>query len=270
MTPKKRAKRARLQALLKASTIAEARYVRDLRNIAKQIASGTLRALNKHRPGLHLDAYRPNLGRVSAHSETVNLLGVTIQTHVKAETGKAFDRMSATVNKTNAAAVKQIVGIPLARTAPEATIATFRAANIALMQKAGSAYIEQVRGVLENPANDGVRVEELADQLRTLAADMGERGDVLASRAELIARDQTLKLNANLTQSRMQDAGVEQYDWSTSQDERVRPMHAALEGSRQRFDSPPVTNEEGETNNPGEDIQCRCIALPVVVSFDDL
>ena len=63
---------------------------------------------------------------------------------------------------------------------------------------------------------------------------------------------------------RQQAAGVNEYTWSTSRDERVRPMHAKLEGQRFAYDDPPETTEDGETNNPGEDWQCRCIALPVI------
>ena len=245
---------------LKASVIAEQRYVRDLRNISKQVAKGTVASLEKHHPGL---ARADSSGRISPRGDTLQVLGLRVQTHVREETGKAFDRMSAQVNKQATKAVQGLVGIPMARTAPEPLIDTFRQANIALMEKAGRTYVDKVRDVLEDPENEGLRVEEIADLL-------GERAGVFGWDAERIARDQTLKLNANIAEQRMSDAGVTRYTWSTSQDERVRPMHAELEGREFAFEDPPVTNEEGETNNPGEDILCRCVALPVLPDFDAL
>ena len=61
------------------------------------------------------------------------------------------------------------------------------------------------------------------------------------NRAKIIARDQCSKLNASLTEGRMQDAGLQTYIWDTAQDERVRgnptgryanalPSHFAMQG----------------------------------------
>jgi SPP1 gp7 family putative phage head morphogenesis protein len=252
---------AQKQALA-ASRMAEQRYVRDLRNIMKQVGAATERALHKHLyPSSQIR--HDGKGRISAHTDTVNILGVKVQVHVKAETGKAFDKMAAQVNKQNGQAVRGLVGIPRSGTTVAPVIDQFREQNIQLMAKAGSTYVDQVRDVLEDPENEGLRVEELAKLI-------GKRAKVNQSKAELIARDQTLKLNAQLTQTRMQGAGVTKYTWSTSRDERVRPMHAELEGQTFSFADPPVTNEAGETNNPGEDIQCRCVPLPIIEDFDDL
>lgn len=48
--------------------------------------------------------------------------------------------------------------------------------------------------------------------------------------AQLIARDQTAKLNAQITWKHHKDAGVEKYRWSDSGDSRVRKRHAELHG----------------------------------------
>ena len=96
--------------------------------------------------------------------------------------------------------------------------------------------------------------------------------------ARLIARDQVSKLNAAITQYQQKDAGITQYRWSTSKDERVRkgdktakgiidPMgdnHERLEGKIFRWDKPPlVDRKRGRACHPGEDYQCRCCAIPV-------
>lgn len=96
--------------------------------------------------------------------------------------------------------------------------------------------------------------------------------------AKLVARDQVAKINAAITQYQQKDAGITQYKWSTSKDERVRkgdkkangiidPMgdnHARLEGKIFRWDTPPlVDRKRGRACHPGQDYQCRCCAIPV-------
>lgn len=80
--------------------------------------------------------------------------------------------------------------------------------------------------------------------------------------AKLIARDQTSKLNAALTQHQQRDAGVEKYEWDDSHDKRVRDGHRRLRGMVFSWNSPPET-AKGRRCHPGEDYQCRCCALPV-------
>jgi hypothetical protein len=47
-------------------------------------------------------------------------------------------------------------------------------------------------------------------------------------------------------------------------------MHKALDGKRFKFSEPPVVNKKGERRNPGGDIQCRCVAIPVIPLFEGL
>ena len=80
---------------------------------------------------------------------------------------------------------------------------------------------------------------------------LAEQYKVTSSRLSLIARDQTTKLIGQLTQIRQQEVGITSYVWLTSRDGRVRPTHAANEGRRFYWNSPPA-----ETGHPGHDIQC--------------
>lgn len=82
--------------------------------------------------------------------------------------------------------------------------------------------------------------------------------------AQLLARDQIAKLNSQIAQRQQRDAGVTEYTWSTSGDSRVRPSHASLNGKRFRWDDPPIVDAKtGRRAHPGEDYQCRCVALAV-------
>lgn len=88
--------------------------------------------------------------------------------------------------------------------------------------------------------------------------------------AQLIARDQIAKLNAEITRIQQTDAGVTEYIWSTSGDSRVRESHAALNNKRFKWNDPPVVDAKtGRRCHPGEDYQCRCVAL-AVFDFDTI
>jgi len=137
--------------------------------------------------------------------------------------------------------------------------ATFRRENLELIRSLTTDHVERVARVLQGGAGD--RVEVLRARI------MGETG-VVKSRASLIARDQVLKLNADVSHARHQAAGVVEYIWRTSRDERVRPAHRDLDGQRFRYDTPPVVDAKGGRHeNPGGDFQCRCTAEPVLPDF---
>jgi len=114
----------------------------------------------------------------------------------------------------------------------------------------GEETIGQIGEVVREGFAVGKRHEAVADEIV-------ERLGVMRSRANLIARDQTNKLNGRMLEERFTRAGVMRYKWRTSRDERVRQTHAELEGTEWDFRSPPVVG------NPGEDIQCRCTPEPV-------
>lgn len=103
----------------------------------------------------------------------------------------------------------------------------------------------------------GMRYETLADRI----AEQVE--EITQSRAEAIARDQVLTLNGQITRERQTAAGIEQFVWTTSQDERVREEHEDLEGETFDWDDPP------DVGVPGEDYNCRCTAFAVLPELDD-
>lgn len=131
-------------------------------------------------------------------------------------------------------------------------IQQFQEWNQSLIKKAARDYADQIAAVLDDPDTWGLRIEEIE-------ALLVERGGVSESRAQLIARDQTSKLNANVNEFRQRSAGVASYEWSTSLDERVRETHMANEGQTFTWGNPPV-----ETGDPGSDVNCRCVAIPII------
>jgi SPP1 gp7 family putative phage head morphogenesis protein len=150
--------------------------------------------------------------------------------------------------------VTHVVGI-------QSVIEHARRENVNLITRASEAFLQQVRGVLDETR--GQDVGDIREALR-------DRVDVSRSRAQFIARDQTLKLNGQINEHRQRSAGVAKYTWSTSHDERVRESHAALDGQVFSWDDPPETNDDGDTNNPGQDFNCRCVGVPYLEELDDV
>ena len=138
---------------------------------------------------------------------------------------------------------------------PYLTIAReeFVSRNVALIKSLPADTFGQIEQTIKAGIDQGKRAS-------TIATDLQERLDVSASRARLIARDQVLKHNGELSSVRQQAAGITHFTWYTSLDQRVRPSHKALQGQVYAWAEPPTV--DGETAVPGQPIQCRCNAIP--------
>jgi len=134
----------------------------------------------------------------------------------------------------------------------------FAAQNATLIKSLPDQELERVSGIIERGLQEGKRFTEVSKELQ-------KSFGISRRRATLIARDQTKKLNSSLTMLRQKELGVEEYIWQTSGDERVRPTHRANDGKKFRWDTPPKT-----TGHPGNDVNCRCIARPVLDKLLDL
>ena len=114
----------------------------------------------------------------------------------------------------------------------------------------------------------GKRAAEIAEEMKAkLPAEFHHR-------AQLIARTETAKASTALVQSRAEALGLKFYIWRTSEDERVRDSHRAMDGIVCMWSSPPspeaIAGEERTfgSYHPGEIFNCRCLALPVVALED--
>lgn len=148
---------------------------------------------------------------------------------------------------------------------------------------------ELFRELMEKWVNDNVDLvktipQESLSKMRNIVMDGYRNGETTTSivkklqraysierrHAQLLARDQIAKLNSNIAQQQQRDAGVEEYIWSDSDDARVRPGHHRLNGKRFRWDDPPIVDDRtGRRCHPGEDYECRCVAL-AVFDFDTI
>lgn len=126
--------------------------------------------------------------------------------------------------------------------------------NVALIRSLGNDVIGRIETAVYNAISNGNSVQSLRE---ALTAQLG----IADKRAQLIARDQMAKANADFNRFRHEQAGITKYRWSTAADERVRPLHARLNGTEYKYGEP--TGAEGG-QSPGKPIRCRCTARAVV------
>lgn len=232
----------------------EAFMVRLSRRMSREIAKGLEEDLGKAR--LREDANLEDLFSERTFGDVSLRLSKILE---DPEVLAILDQFGRKINAANGREIERVIGINPMEIDPDITRAliAFRQQSADLISSIAQDQLGQVRDLVNTAANTGIRVETLAKQI-------GERYEVSESRARLIARDQTLKANANLTRVRHERLGIRTYRWSTSSDSRVRPHHRRLEDSIQEWGSPPVTNPAGDHNHPGEDYQCRCVAIPIL------
>lgn len=122
----------------------------------------------------------------------------------------------------------------------------------------------------------GIRSDKLFKEIKAAAPG------IAISKAQLIARTETAKAQAAVTQIRSEQLGIDWFIWRTSEDQRVRHSHKELDGVLVRFsDLPapevlfPTRNKDGTISRstlghygPGDCPNCRCYAEPVIDQED--
>ncbi len=124
--------------------------------------------------------------------------------------------------------------------------------NVSLIKSIPDEYFKKLNTIISQGTMRGKSSGGIIKEILKL-------GHSTKKRAKLIARDQTQKVNAAITQGRQKNLGIKEYIWRTSSDERVRESHRSKNGKRFKWNDPPA-----DTGHPGEDIQCRCVAEPVI------
>ncbi|MCK5133216.1 MAG: hypothetical protein KAR40_13825 [Candidatus Sabulitectum sp.] len=151
-----------------------------------------------------------------------------------------------------------------------------------LMDQAIATNINLIKSIPDNLKG------QVLDQFDTLLAKapfdqqamvgaLEDRFKVAGNRARTIARDQTGKIVGNLNEARQGQLGIKSYTWQTSEDERVvgtpggefpdgndvHGNHFDRNGKEFLWSQPPFDG------HPGEPINCRCIAIPVIPELQE-
>ncbi len=209
------------------------------------------------RSELRADAFADDIAQ--AFDELLRTLGLE----------KFLTRMANAIGKSQASYIKRVARVPLTQIATQSDLETFRQANLALIRSLGANQVQQIADLIRPAQATGARWEEVADQIQT-------RLGVGSTRAKLIARDQTNKFNGQMQRQSQTTAGITKYRWSTTKSmavrgrpggvyEKSKTKHWQLEGNIYTWGDPPITNPStGGRAEPGQDIHCECVALPVV------
>jgi len=209
--------------------------------------------LRKLQPEYVTDAYANALADAFAAMRNL-YFGAGVSADIIAN---SFVSSTDTINKARFyKAMERVVGIDLATVIQNEGLEDILLAttqeNVGLIRTIPEEYFKKLETVVYTGTTQGRNAGSMIKEIVRI-------GKVTERRAKLIARDQTSKMNSALNQHRATNLGSEEYVWRTAQDDRVRDTHRSKNGKTFRWDKPPK-----DTGHPGEDIQCRCIAQPVI------
>lgn len=114
-------------------------------------------------------------------------------------------------------------------------------------------------------AAGGLRGEELVDEIEhALGLDR--------VKAKKLAVGQVIQINATLTRERHQALGITHYVWRSVPDQHTRNWHRNLNGKTFAYDDPPMGGGAGpkDHGHPGSSDRCRCQAIPVMPTAQEL
>ena len=160
--------------------------------------------------------------------------------------------------------IKTVVGVdPISKNQGYQTlIQSWSKENSRLITSIQSNLLDDVAGVTQRGMSAGKSINDISKEIK-------DRYGVTKSRARLIARTEVGKLNGNLSKYRNEELGIKTYFWATSNDEKVRDSHRALNNLLCRWDDDSVYSSDGGESwkrrtgkmfvgHPGQDFQCRC------------
>ena len=198
------------------------------------------------------DAIRRNILETLADVDTN---GVLRQSATKDSYEESLGLMDEDFQKT----VKSISIPPNLTRTQKSVIAKDYATNLDLYIKTwADKNILELRQKVQTNAFGGRRA---ADLEKLLMANYG----VSKRKAKFLARQETSLLMSKYRETKYLGMGLQRYRWSTSHDERVRHDHKELNNNIYSWSDPPVTNlATGARNHPGEDFNCRCLAIPII------
>ncbi len=177
--------------------------------------------------------------------------------------------------------MRSVVGVEVFQREPwlAGELESFVESNVDLITKLQADTVADVRRVVQTGLREGKRSGTITKELMSTKLPSGTFRKI-RNRARLIARDQVGKLNGDLMHLRQTSLGIEEYIWRTVGDKRVRNSHRAMDGRRCRWDDPTVywnptsgnwlkrSGIGGVNLHPGQDIQCRCSAEPVLDTLE--
>lgn len=134
--------------------------------------------------------------------------------------------------------------------------------NVTLIKSIPDKYYDDLSGDVYRAISSG---GGYADILAHVEERLDDSETKTLNRAKNIALDQTRKAFSQINKARMQDIGLEEFEWIHSGGgQHPREQHMEWDGQIFRFDSPPVSDATGTPVMPAEEINCKCTFRPVL------
>lgn len=214
--------------------------------------------------GVRTDAWTDDLAKTMgdvriAYEEKINKKKKQQAAETAAQATRTFSRTETTRQ------ISHVIGQDVFLAEPNLTAKAevFTHENVKLIESIDQKYFSEIESTVTRAVRQGQRASEIESSLLDKLSHLGDQAE---NRARLIARDQINKFNGELNRERQTALGITSYTWSTIMDGREREMHADLDGQEIEWDDPPEINPQGERGHPGDDINCRCTAIPNVES----
>jgi len=134
--------------------------------------------------------------------------------------------------------------------------------NSQLIKSVPDDAIEDIRRIVLNGLSEGLRAEEIAKQIS--GNNPSSVFNKMNNRINTIARTEVAKLNSQITNKRLSNLGIVRAVWDATLDNRVRECHRARDGKEYDISVGLYSGCDGKTLQPAEEINCRCVARPIV------
>lgn len=218
-------------------------------------------------------------GWVAVYMPTITEMQNGQNNVIYAGLGETADSLKQFEDKQFSNQIKSAIGVEFNTNAPwwSQVKQNWANQNYNLIKSNSIQYIGRINTAVENAIINGLSIKQLTEQIKSINSSLSDK------KCKLLARDQIGKLNGQVTQAQMEEIGLDMYIWSTSGDERVRgnpagkyagasPSHYLMDNLLCRWDDPNVYSPDGGKHwierpfnavrlHPGQDIQCRCVAL---------
>ena len=134
--------------------------------------------------------------------------------------------------------------------------------NVNLIGNLSEDYLKQIEVIVNNGVASGARYSTIEKQI---LGKVGTANSKLANRIKTIATNEIQTINAQMNLRRSASLGITQGIYRSSEDERVRPCHAELNGFQYELKKGAWSVTCQKYIQPGAtDINCRCTYSPVI------
>lgn len=136
--------------------------------------------------------------------------------------------------------------------------------NVSLIKNTATQTLTNIENIVFDGMTTGEGWKGITDTLNT-------QDGIMRDRVKRIARDQTSKANEAINYLQQKAAGIKYFQWRTAQDERVSTGyggHKQLNGKIYKWDDDkhyPIIDSYGNRGIPSQRVNCRCVALPVMI-----